>query len=150
MLRPDGAGEQSGCADPVLSGDDAGAGADQASERRGQPGQRIDLRGHEHQVRVPAQGVDEGTRIQAHQRLIDAGGHGTGLAAGAVEQRQSFRAQCLQGASVNKEPDLLAGRGQPGTEPAADASGADDDDPHACLLSVLLLSVRLPARAWRG
>jgi len=51
---------------------------------------------------------------------------------------------------VNKEPDLLAGRGQPGTEPAADASGADDDDPHACLLSVLLLPVRLPARAWRG
>ena len=99
---------------------------------------------------MPAQGADEGTRVMAYQRLIDAGGHGAGLAAGAVEQRQYFRTQCLQGASVNKEPDLQAGRGQPGTEPASDASGADDDDPHACLLSVLFLSVRLHARAWRG
>ena len=146
MLRADGVGENSGRADPVLGGDDTGVGAGQDSERRSQPDQRIDLRGHQDQVRLTSQGLGESPRVITGQWRLDAGGHGTGLATGAVAQRQPARAQGRQGAAVNEEPDLLAARGQAGAEPSSDASGADDDDPHECLLSVLLFSARAHAR----
>ena len=111
MLLADGVGEQSGRADPVLGGDNAGTGSGQALERRSQLGQCIDLRGHKDQVRLTSQGVGESLRVITGQWRLDAGGHGTGLTPGAVAQRQPARAQGCQGAAVNEEPDLLAARG---------------------------------------
>ena len=135
MLLPDGGGEQSGRADSVLCGDDTGAGAGQASEHGRQPEQRVDLGGHQDQVRVPAHGADEGVRVLTDQWMLDTSRHSAGSTTGAVAQRQPTGTQSLKGAATDKEPDVLAARGQPGSEPSSDSAGTDDDDPHACLLS---------------